>query len=141
MMTRALAILIAVAGLVSVAPAQSSLVTTATVLRTTATLTTSDVLSTATLPARVKAVLFYVDFDKGAATSGAFTPVGAIDANPAATGYYKLLGYAKTLTASDQYVIRVPREDFGAYQYYGIASIGVGTLTSTGARVWVKYEY
>ena len=141
MMTRLCVIIAVLVALTTVAPAQSSLVTTATALRTTATLTTSDVLSTATLPARAKAVLFYVELDKGAATSGTFTPVGAIDANPDATGYFKLSTYAKALTASDRIVFRVPREDFGAYQYFGVASIGVGTLTSTGARVWVKYEY
>ena len=141
MMTRLLVIIAAVTALAVTAPAQSSFVTTAAALRTTASLTTSDVYSTATLPATAKAVHFFVEFDKGAATNATFTPVGAMNGNPLSTGYFKVIASAKTLTVSDRITFTVPRADFGAFQYFGIVSVGTGTLTSSGAKVSVKYEY
>lgn len=139
--------LMLIAACVGSVGAQGSLVTAATSLRATAVLTNSDVYTTATLPASCKAVDVYIAFTKGSATNGVFSLVGAIDDNPASTGYYRVINphtneeTSITLTASGNYVMRVPRENFGAYRYWGVVTVGTGTMTSSDAIIKYKVEY
>lgn len=125
----------------STAQAQASLYQEATALRASAVLTASDVYSTFTLPGGVKAVHFYVDFTKGSLTSASFAPGGAVDGNPAFSGYYRVAGLSQSLTADGRIHMRVPREDFGAHRYAAIVCTGVGTVTSSLASVKYKLEY
>lgn len=125
----------------ALAPAQTSLYAPSQQVRASGVLTTSDVLSTTfTIPADAKAVHFYVDFTKGSLDSATFAPAGAMDGNPAATGYYKTTGKAENYTATGRFHIRVPREEFGAYRYGGIFTVGTGTTTSSNALIRVKFE-
>lgn len=139
-----LAVAIAVACFVSpaITRAQSSLFAAATPIRTTAVLTGSDVLGTTfTIPADVKAVHYYINFTKGSLTDATFAPAGAMDGNPAATGYYKTNAKAVTLAANARVHIRVERADIGAHRYGGIFTIGNGTATSSDALIYYKFEY
>lgn len=118
--------------------------TTATICRTTATLTTSDVIGTTfSLPQDAVGVYFYVEVDKGSLTNVIFQPCGAIDGNPAATGYYRVpdAKYTYTWTADGFYVVYVPAEAFGAPQYVSMFVRGTGTATSSGCQVWRKILY
>lgn len=122
--------------------AQTSLFQDATEVRASAVLTTSDALSTTfTIPADAKAVHYYVDFTKGSLTSATFAPAGAMDGNPAGSGYYKSAGVAQILENTGKYHIRVPREEFGSYRYGGIFASGSGTATGSLAGIKIKFEY
>lgn len=126
----------------SLSQAQTSLFTDATEVRASAVLTNSDVLSTTfTIPANAAAVHYYVDFTKGSLTSADFAPAGAMNGNPASSGYFKSAGKVQTLSTTGKYHIRVAREDFGTYRYGGIFVLGTGTVTSSLASVKIKFEY
>ena len=122
--------------------AQPSLFNPSMQIRASAVLTNSDALSTTfTIPADAVAVHYFVDFTKGSLTSASFAPAGAMDGNPAATGYFKSAGRAQVIDTTGKYHIRVPREEFGAYRYGGIFSLGTGTVTSSLASIRIKFEY
>ena len=122
--------------------AQSSLYTTSTAIRAPLVLTTSDAITTTfTVPQDAKAVIFYTDLTLGSLTSGTFTPAGARDNNPAATGYFKAVAHERTFTADNRSVIRVPRAELGAYRYAGVFCRGAGTVTGSSASVRYKIEY
>lgn len=121
--------------------AQESLVSNATSVRSSAVLTTADVLSTTfTIPADVRAVDIYTTLTLGSLTNVIISPAGAKDGNPDSSGYFAATNYQKTYTASGTYVIRVPREEFGAYRYAGVFARGTGTVTNSFCQISYKFD-
>ena len=107
----------------------TSALTTANTLLTTFTLST-----VGTNP--VTAVHLYVDVTAlGSVTSVIVTPAGAKDGNPTSTGYYgdqsNLIRNVMTETAVGRYHMRVPANEFGAYNNAGFFMKIGGTNTSS----------
>lgn len=113
-------------------------------IRDAAVLTQAAVLSTTFTVAelhRCKAIHYYIDFTTGSLTSATFIPAGAVEDNPAATGYYGNSADGLTLTTSGRYHIRCPIPNDGAAMYHGIFARGQGTVTDSSAAIYYKLEY
>jgi hypothetical protein len=101
--------------------------------------TTSNVLSTTfTLSPQVSAVHVYVNVLRGSLTSQAVFPAGCLT-NAASTSYIPNPEYTESFSASGQYHVRIPAEQFGG-KYAGIYCVGVGTTTNNWMSVSYKLE-
>ncbi len=112
-------------------------------VRASAIITNASVLSTTfSMPSNTEAIWCYAELDLTGATNAIVTPACAVTSTPAsiaAASYYRMNDYAKTYTSSGNYAFRVPTKDIGG-NYFGIAIIGSGTLTSTTAVLKYKPE-
>lgn len=154
-MTRYIAtIVLAVAlvvGFTAPASAQMSLATAPTTLVTNGVIPSTgaaDTITTFAMPSNVKAVHFYCDWHTtGGISAATFRPAALMTnsavASTATSGYFVDYGSANVISLSKaaKSHLRVPRDQFGAFGYGGLAVGGTGTLGLAYYTAYYKFEY
>lgn len=125
---------------------QAQTVPDASAVRSSAILTTSDVLSTFTLPGAAGGEYLdvYIPFTLGSLTNATVTVASNLNGNTgnlvASTAYYRNDDTSRTLTATGNYLWRVPLSAFGSGKFGGFIVKGTGTATSSAIAISVRQE-
>lgn len=144
-------LLISVAASVASAQSFNGLAATTATLRAVSDVTGTDSFSTATLPQNAKAVIMNIDIlidaneiKRGAAVQVA--PVGGGNLNSSLTDYTTRLydlsksdNFTSAAAISVKKRLVIPRDEFGAYNTFGVRVKGVG-VTATDGAVGVSYQ-